>query len=182
VPYGRVDDGFHAHPKRRRSSLAADGLLVRAISYASHYLTDGFVDDAWVRAQLPRRGARAVLESALSAQLLDRFPAGSTTVEVHRRPTGMVRCEVGPFTADGYLIHDYLADNLSREEVEEQRKRSRDKKRRRRSKPPADYSPAPPPPTSAGSVSPGDTPGDSPVPSPGLSRTTPLHTTETATP
>lgn len=136
VPYGRLDDGFHAHPKRQRVTLAADGLLARAISYSSHYLTNGFVSEAWVRAQLPARRWRAVLESALSGPLLDHFAAGSTTTIVPVSRPGLVRIEVGPFTEDGYLIHDYLEDNLSAKEVSEQQERARARKNRHRSRVP----------------------------------------------
>lgn len=137
MPYGRLDDRFHSHPKRAPSvlSLAADGLLARAISYASGYKTDGFVSEAWVQAQLPGRGGRRVLEEATKRALLDVLPTGSTTTTRHRRGRRTDTFVHGPFEIDGYLIHDYLDDHSSREEIAQQAKDARDRKAKSRQTP-----------------------------------------------
>ena len=43
MPWFKVDDQFHGHPKTRRASLAALGLWVAAGSYCMAYKTDGVV-------------------------------------------------------------------------------------------------------------------------------------------
>lgn len=45
MPWFRVDDGFHSHPKVLAASLAARGLWATAGSWSSDHLTDGFVAD-----------------------------------------------------------------------------------------------------------------------------------------
>lgn len=49
MPWFKVDDGFHSHPKARDAGLAAVGLWVAAGSFSSHYLTDGWIPKSWVR-------------------------------------------------------------------------------------------------------------------------------------
>jgi hypothetical protein len=53
MPWLRVDDGFHGHPKVSELSLAAVGLWTLAGSWSAQYLTDGLVK----RGQLRRLGA-----------------------------------------------------------------------------------------------------------------------------
>lgn len=48
MPWFRVDDGFHSHPKRLSVSLAAVGLWTVAGSWSSAHLTDGVVPDAYL--------------------------------------------------------------------------------------------------------------------------------------
>jgi hypothetical protein len=43
MPWFKVDDGFHSHPKTLRAGTAAAGLYVRCGSYSAQHLTDGFV-------------------------------------------------------------------------------------------------------------------------------------------
>jgi len=43
MPWFRVDDGFHNHPKVLKAGTAAVGLYVRCGSYSAQQLTDGFV-------------------------------------------------------------------------------------------------------------------------------------------
>lgn len=46
MPWYKVDDNLHSHPKARRAGLAAMGLWSLAGSHCMHYLTDGVVE-AW---------------------------------------------------------------------------------------------------------------------------------------
>lgn len=48
MPWFKVDDGFHGHPKVMDLSLAAVGLWTLAGSWCAKYLTDGFVPDKTV--------------------------------------------------------------------------------------------------------------------------------------
>lgn len=43
MPWFKVDDGFHGHPKVVELSLSAVGLWTLAGSWCAHYLTDGYV-------------------------------------------------------------------------------------------------------------------------------------------
>ena len=43
MPWFKVDDKLHSHPKRFRADLSAMGLWVLAGSWSSDQLTDGFV-------------------------------------------------------------------------------------------------------------------------------------------
>ncbi|GAA3144657.1 hypothetical protein GCM10010466_39700 [Planomonospora alba] len=62
----RVDDGLHGHPKVVMLSLDALGLWTRAGSWASFYLTDGFVPEEIVREFAKRKWKR------LSDELVER--------------------------------------------------------------------------------------------------------------
>lgn len=44
MPWFKVDDNFHSHPKARRAGLAAMGLWSLAGSHCMDYLTDGIVE------------------------------------------------------------------------------------------------------------------------------------------
>lgn len=58
----KVDDTLHGHPKARRAGLAAMGMWALGGSYASQYVTDGFVPEWFVVAwpQGRRRAAELV--------------------------------------------------------------------------------------------------------------------------
>lgn len=43
MPWFKVDDSFHSHPKTLRAGTAAAGLYVRCGSYSAQHLTDGFI-------------------------------------------------------------------------------------------------------------------------------------------
>lgn len=65
MPWVRLDDGFHSHPKALAVGLDGCGLFARALSYCGAYLTDGRVPHAWVMAQTAGDGALAIrLEEA----------------------------------------------------------------------------------------------------------------------
>lgn len=49
IPWFKVDDGFHGHPKVMDLSLEAVGLWSLAGSWCAKYLTDGFVPEKTIR-------------------------------------------------------------------------------------------------------------------------------------
>jgi hypothetical protein len=102
VPWFRVDDGFHSHPKVLDTSLAARGLWVTAGSWSSAHLTDGVVPDR----------ALALLGGSpeLAAELV--------TAGLWRRTKG------------GYKFHDWLDKNPSKQAVDNQRKTNADRQKR----------------------------------------------------
>jgi hypothetical protein len=109
-PWARIDDGFHAHPKVQAISLAASGLLVRAISYCAHYLTDGRIDPPFIRATAHGHVGRKALRELVDGGLLEPLEGGS------------------------YRVHDYLDFNPSRADVEAERDKQRRKKSNQRSR------------------------------------------------
>ena len=107
MPWVRLDDGFHAHPKLAalgERTLPAVGLYTLALTWSSTYLTDGLVPDG----QLRRLGGSKALASALvDAGLWERVEGG-------------------------WRIHDFLDYNPSRERVLEERSADAERKRRGR--------------------------------------------------
>lgn len=57
MPWAKLDDVFHNHPKVLKAGNEAIGMHARALSYCACYLTDGFVPDEFVkrRHRLARR-------------------------------------------------------------------------------------------------------------------------------
>jgi hypothetical protein len=104
VPWFRVDDGFHSHPKALATSLEARGLWATAGSWSSAHLTDGVVPDH----VLESLGGTPELAEELVANGLWR-----------RRKRS-------------YVFHDFLSRNPSREAVENERKNAAERQRRRR--------------------------------------------------
>ena len=97
MPWVSVDDHFDDHPKFKGLSDAAIGGFLRALAWCSRNLTDGAITrDAW---------PELVRTPAARAALLER---------------GIVR-----ETADGFLIHDYLDYQPSRDEVLRKREAAR---------------------------------------------------------
>jgi hypothetical protein len=102
MPWGKLDDSLDNHPKARRAGLEALGLWTRSIAHAAGYLTDGHIDVGWLE-------ERAGRQSKKLGDLL-------------------VVSGLWEPNSDGFLIHDYLDYNPSREEV--LAKRAADSKRK----------------------------------------------------
>ena len=116
MPWGRVDDSLHGHPKVLRAGLEAMGLWAVALSYVSQYLTDGVVPVEWVetlRGEPDARGRRRYVGLRLAATLvrvglwegvngvgwrfhdfLDHNPSASS-VRADRAAKSAVRAEAG---------------------------------------------------------------------------------------
>lgn len=110
MPWFKVDDGFHCHPKAMRAGTAALGLWVRCGSWSAQQLTEGFVPDEIVKLY----GTQATAKALVAAGLFERVDGG-------------------------YQMHQFLERNPSREKVEEERaaaverqRRARDKAKRKR--------------------------------------------------
>ena len=106
----KIDDQLYGNPKVRRAWQTYEpalGLHLLSLSHAGCYLTNGFVDEAFVRMMLPSCSKRQkAVQSLVDAELWEEDPAN-----------------------DGYWIHDYLEYNDSREQV--MARRSRDSARKR---------------------------------------------------
>jgi hypothetical protein len=88
MPWVRLDDAFHAHPKLAAlgaRTLPAVGLYVIALTWSSTYLTDGLVPDG----QLRKLGGTTALARALvEAGLWERVgaPTASMTTSTTTPP------------------------------------------------------------------------------------------------
>lgn len=134
MAWSRIDDSLHSHPKIMLVGNAATGLFVRLISYAGQHLTDGFVPAHVARAY----GTPRLLKSLCDANLLTRVDSKSDqTSETHPHLQG-----------PGFVIHDYLDYNPSREQVLAERAKNAARqeafrRRRRGQEPPPDGSSEP---------------------------------------
>lgn len=103
MPWIRFEDNFPEHPKVLAISDKAFRLHVRAIGYCSRHLTDGAVSIAAVRSLVGGLALR------LSGEL--------------------VQARMWTVTDDGFLIHDYLDYQPSREDTNTRRKADRERKK-----------------------------------------------------
>lgn len=107
MPWFKVDDSFHSHPKVWACSPGALGLWVVAGAWASANLKDGFVPDHAIPRLLP--GAQELANELVTAGLW-------------RRSKG------------GYQFHDWHDYNPTAEDVQADRKAARERMRKLRSK------------------------------------------------
>lgn len=90
MPWFKIDDSAHSHPKFIRAGNAALGLWLRCGSYSAQHLLEGFIPKAVVK---PFGGTPAQVRKLLEAGLW------------HDAGHDCKRC---PQPADGYMIHDYF--------------------------------------------------------------------------
>lgn len=108
MAWARLDDGFYDHPKTIslwRRSPGAVGLHVRAITYCAKHLTDGHISEEVVNGMAPLQRDREAMVKALITEG-QWYENGE----------------------DGFVIHDYLDWNPSKEEVLEKRRKDRERK------------------------------------------------------
>lgn len=117
MPWFRIDDKAHSHPKLIKAGNAALGLWLRCGSYAAQHLTDGIVP-----------GVVAELYGT-KPQAAKLVKAGLWHEHGHDCPDGC------PNPAPGdYAFHDFLEDgrNTSRARHEAERKKARDRQAKHR--------------------------------------------------
>ncbi|MCW2632075.1 MAG: hypothetical protein JWR88_1037 [Pseudonocardia sp.] len=103
MPWFRVDDSFHSHPKTMAAGTHAVGLWMRCGSYCAQHLTDGFV---------PVDVVKAYGTNALARRLVD---VGFWDV-----------------VQGGYQFHDWSDYQPSREQVQAERRHAAERQRRAR--------------------------------------------------
>jgi hypothetical protein len=103
MPWFRLDDNFHQHPKVVAAGNAAVGLWVRCATYSAQYSTEGHIPLRVARNLGRAREMQALIDSRLWVQ-----------------------------NGDGFLIPDYLEYNPSAEQVEAARFAARQRQRRAR--------------------------------------------------
>ncbi|HKO27579.1 MAG TPA: hypothetical protein VJU80_08995 [Solirubrobacteraceae bacterium] len=110
MPWFKVDDTLHSHPKPRKAGLEALGLWSLAGSYSMAYKTDGFVPDWFVIS----------------------WPKGKRLADVLVKG-GM--WEIGEKDGEaGWFFHDWHHYQPSADEIEQDRENARDRQRKRREK------------------------------------------------
>lgn len=102
----KVDDGYWSHPKVLLTSLEACGMWVRAGSWSSQHLTDGYVPIPILERIMPVRPAK----TAAIAEELEHIG-----LWVRR--------------GDDWLFHDWEAIQVTRAEVEAEREATRERQR-----------------------------------------------------
>ena len=90
MPWFKIDDSAHSHPKFMRAGNAALGLWLRCGSYSAQHLLEGFVPKAVVK---PFGGTPAQVRKLIEAGLW--HDAGHD-------------CDRCPQPAGGYMIHDFF--------------------------------------------------------------------------
>lgn len=103
MPWFRLEDNFHHHPKVRKAGNAATGLWVRCGTYSAQYLTDGRVPVEIAHDYGRQREIDALLATRLWIE-----------------------------KEDGFMMPDYLDYNPSAEQVLADRARARDRQAKRR--------------------------------------------------
>lgn len=108
MTWAKFDDAFWTHPKTLAAGNEAVGAFVRLVCYGCNQLTDGFV---------PMKVARfvagpAVLRRLVDVGLLEPQPTDQSTTQSDGQSTTQ---------PTGYLIHDFLVYQPSRESVEKDR-------------------------------------------------------------
>lgn len=116
MPWFKVDDTLHGHPKSRMADTAAMGLWVLAGAYSCAYKLDGYIPSDYVRTW---RGG-----SKLAATLTACGYWHSVDAE----------CECLPEDrhSDGWYFHDWTDYQMTAEEIERDRNLARQRQRRRR--------------------------------------------------
>jgi len=117
VPWFRLDDSFHSHPKVIAAGNEAIGLYVRCGTYAAEHLTDGFIpEDIAVLYGASDTGSR-------------RNPG---TGKPETLSETLVRTKLWLRARAGWRMRDYLDYNPSKQAVDKERKAAAERQRRRR--------------------------------------------------
>lgn len=104
MPWFKVDDHFHSHPKVKKCGLEVVGLWTVSGSYCMAHLTDGFVEECFVRGW--RRGLK-LAETLVAAGLWYE-----TTREGEK----------------GWQFHDWDKYQPTKKQVEAEREKARNRK------------------------------------------------------
>ncbi len=104
----KIDDQFTDHPKIVQVGPLAAWLYVCSLTYASRYLTDGFIPQAQVRRLADVSNATSLAEKLVDVGLWDRVDGGFT-------------------------VHDYLEYNPTAEKVKAERDAAKERMKNKRS-------------------------------------------------
>ncbi|MET9291145.1 mucin-2 [Streptomyces sp. NPDC003077] len=116
MPWFKIDDTAHAHPKLLKAGNAAIGLWLRAGAYAAQHLTEGAIPGVVVQLY----GTPPQVRKLVAAGLW------------HEHGHACARCPQP--TPGDYVMHDFLNYNPSRARVEDDRTRAAERQQRSRDK------------------------------------------------
>jgi hypothetical protein len=108
MPWVKLDDSFFSHPKVVTAGTEAIGLYVMALTYSAHHLTDGHVPAGWVK---EKAGPKARKLAAALTEPPSGFEHG-----------------LWDLNGTGWVIHDYLDYNPSRESILAKRRTDSERK------------------------------------------------------
>lgn len=108
MPWFKVDDTLHGHPKARRAGLEAMGLWSVSGSYCMSYKTDGFVPEWYVQSW--PHGLK------LAARLVSAGKWETYEKDGER----------------GWVFHDWADYQPSSDEIESERENARERQKKRR--------------------------------------------------
>jgi hypothetical protein len=118
VPWFKIDDSAHGHPKWVKAGNAALGLFVRCGSYSAQHLTEGIV-------------------SVEIARLYGTAPQAAKLVKVGLWHEPGHSCDRCPQPADGeYVIHDFFEGgrNTTRAQAQAAKEAATERQRKRRAR------------------------------------------------
>jgi hypothetical protein len=115
MPWFRLDDSFHSHPKVIAAGNEAAGLYVRCGTYAAQHLTDGLIPEDI-----------AVLYGACDTG--SRRDPGTGKPETLAET--LVRTKLWRRARGGWRMRDYLDYNPSREAVDNDRRLNAERQKR----------------------------------------------------
>jgi hypothetical protein len=131
----RIDDQFADHPKIKSVGAVGMAIQIASICYCNRYLTDGFISwsaaDALIATTLaPVTGLVADPATTGDEENAARTPTPNVIYELGftsgmsgidanewHWPSIMVNANLWELSEDGYIIHDYLEYNPTKEEV-----------------------------------------------------------------
>ena len=97
MAWARIDDNFFSHPKVRKAGKDAVILYMAALCHSNAYMTEGYIADEVL--------------GLIGVQAFQNQPK--------KAAEKLVQCGLFIRVEDGYLIHDFLEYNYSREQIEE---------------------------------------------------------------
>ncbi|MEU6552060.1 hypothetical protein ABZ915_17515 [Streptomyces sp. NPDC046915] len=117
MPWFRIDDKAHSHPKLIKAGNAALGLWLRCGAYAAQHLTDGIVPGVVAELYGTKPQAAKLVKAGLWHEHDHACPAGCPNP-----------------TPGDYAFHDFLEDgrNTSRARHEAEKKKARDRQAKHR--------------------------------------------------
>jgi len=117
VPWFRLDDSFHSHPKVIAAGNEAIGLYVRCGTYAAQHSTDGFIpEEIAVLYGAGKAGPHRCTRTGKPETLADT----------------LVRAKLWRRARGGWRMPDYLDYNPSKQAVDNGRRNAAERQRRRR--------------------------------------------------
>ena len=115
MPWVRLDEDFASHPKVLEAGPLGMALQVAALCYANRHLTDGRIPRAAARSLLDFEGI-AVIDGMVGNDVEADYVIGCL-LEAGLWHGVDHDCETCPQVERGYIIHDYLEQQPSRDEV-----------------------------------------------------------------